>query len=35
MILIAIKENKKAKGVFKELAEELKRKEIPAWLSLK
>lgn len=32
--LIAIKENKKAKGIFKELANELKRKEIPAWLSL-
>ncbi len=32
--VVAIKENKKAKGVFKELASELKRKEIPAWLSL-
>ena len=32
--LVVIKENKKAKGVFKELANELKRKEIPAWLSL-
>lgn len=32
--LVAIKEHKKAKGVFKELANELKRKEIPAWLSL-
>jgi small subunit ribosomal protein S4 len=32
--VVAIKENKKAKGVFKELANELKRKEIPAWLSL-
>jgi len=31
---VAIKENKKAKGIFKELANELKRKEIPAWLSL-
>ncbi|MCX6724214.1 MAG: 30S ribosomal protein S4 [Candidatus Staskawiczbacteria bacterium] len=32
--LIAVKENKKAKGTFKNLAEELKRKEIPVWLSL-
>lgn len=32
--LVAVKENKKAKGVFKELAAELKRKETPAWLSL-
>jgi len=32
--VISIKENKKAKGVFKELANELKRKEIPAWISL-
>jgi small subunit ribosomal protein S4 len=32
--VVALKENKKAKGVFKELANELKRKEIPAWLSL-
>jgi small subunit ribosomal protein S4 len=31
---VAIKETKKAKGIFKELANELKRKEIPAWLSL-
>ncbi len=31
---VAIKENKKAKGIFKELANELKRKEVPAWLSL-
>jgi len=31
---VALKENKKAKGVFKELANELKRKEVPAWLSL-
>ena len=29
-----VKENKKAKGVFKELANELKTKEIPAWLNL-
>jgi len=32
--LITLKENKKNKGVFKELANELKRKEIPAWLQL-
>jgi len=32
--VIAIKENKKAKKVFKELAAELKRKEVPVWLSL-
>lgn len=32
--LIALKENKKSKGVFKELVNELKRKEMPAWLSL-
>ena len=32
--LIGIKEHKKSKGVFKQLVEELKRKEIPAWLSL-
>jgi len=32
--IILIKENKKAKGVFKELANELKRKEVPAWLQL-
>ena len=31
---VAVKENKKTKGVFKELANELKRKEVPAWLSL-
>jgi small subunit ribosomal protein S4 len=31
---VAVKENKKAKGVFKELANELKKKEVPAWLSL-
>ncbi len=30
---ISLKENKKAKGVFKDLAVELKRKEVPAWLS--
>ncbi len=32
--VISVKENKKTKGVFKDLANELKRKEIPAWLSL-
>lgn len=32
--IIAVKENKKQKGVFKNLSEELKRKETPAWLSL-
>ena len=32
--VITIKENKRAKGVLKDLANELKRKEIPAWLSL-
>ena len=32
--VIAIKETKKAKGAFKDLAAELKKKEIPAWLSL-
>ena len=32
--VIALKENKKAKGTFKEIANELKKKEIPAWLSL-
>lgn len=31
---IAIKDHKKAKGIFRELQNELKRKEIPAWLSL-
>jgi len=31
--IIGIKENKKSKGVFKELANELKRKEVPAWLT--
>lgn len=32
--VVALKENKKSKGVFKELVAELKKKEIPAWLSL-
>jgi small subunit ribosomal protein S4 len=32
--VISIKEHKKAKGVFKELATELKRKDAPAWLTL-
>ena len=31
---ISIKENKKSKGIFKDLATDLKRKEIPVWLSL-
>ncbi|MFA6190189.1 MAG: 30S ribosomal protein S4 [Candidatus Staskawiczbacteria bacterium] len=31
---IFIKETKKGKGIFKELANELKRKEMPMWLSL-
>lgn len=31
---ITVKENKKSKGVFKEIVNELKRKEVPAWLSL-
>jgi small subunit ribosomal protein S4 len=31
---VAVKENKKAKGAFKEIAAELKKKEVPAWLSL-
>lgn len=32
--LVALKPQKKTKGAFKELANELKKKEIPAWLSL-
>ena len=32
--VIALKPLKKGKGVFKELANDLKRKEIPAWLQL-
>jgi len=32
--VITIKDNKKTKGAFKDLANELKRKEVPAWLSL-
>jgi len=32
--VILIKENKKSKGIFKELANELKRKEAPSWLQL-
>lgn len=32
--IISIKEHKKSKGIFKELVNDLKRKEIPAWLSL-
>lgn len=31
---VSIKEHKKSKGIFKDLANELKRKEVPAWLSL-
>ena len=31
---ISLKENKKAKGVFKELSENLKKQEVPAWLNL-
>lgn len=31
---IAVKEHKKGKGIFKDLANELKRKETPVWLSL-
>lgn len=30
--VISLKETKKKKGAFKELAEDLKRKEVPAWL---
>lgn len=32
--IITLKDNKKVKGIFRELAEELKTKEIPLWLSL-
>jgi small subunit ribosomal protein S4 len=32
--VVSLKENKKNKGVFKELAQELKRKEVPVWLVL-
>ena len=32
--IIAVKEHKKSKGIFKNLADSLKSKEIPAWLSL-
>jgi len=32
--VIAIKENRKTRGAFKDLANELKRRETPAWLSL-
>ena len=31
---VALKENKKAKGVFKELANSIKKHEAPAWLNL-
>ena len=32
--VVSVKENKKAKGIFKDIAKELKTKEIPAWLNL-
>jgi len=32
--IIGVKETKKGKGIFKNIADELKRKEVPAWLSL-
>lgn len=32
--IIAIKEHKKSKGIFKELANELRRKEAPVWLTI-
>jgi len=32
--IVAVKEHKKAKGVFKQIQDELKRKEVPAWLAL-
>ena len=32
--VIALKEHKKAKGIFRELTNELKKKEVPAWLSM-
>jgi small subunit ribosomal protein S4 len=32
--VITIKEHKKSKGIFKDLSNELKKKEIPAWLSV-
>jgi small subunit ribosomal protein S4 len=32
--VISVKETKKAKGTFKDIAQELKKKEVPAWLSL-
>jgi small subunit ribosomal protein S4 len=32
--VVALKENRKSRGVFKDLANELKRREMPAWLSL-
>ncbi len=32
--VLLIKENKKAKAVFRELANELKRREVPSWLQL-
>ena len=32
--IVSVKANKKSKGIFKEIAAELKKKEIPAWLNL-
>lgn len=32
--VIAVKETKKSKAIFKEITEQLKRKEVPAWLTL-
>lgn len=32
--IITVKENKKAKGIFKEIKNQLKGQEVPAWLSL-
>lgn len=32
--VVSVKENKKQKGVIKDLQETLKRKEVPAWLTL-
>jgi len=32
--VVAVKENKKAKGIFKEIMNDLKTKEVPAWLNL-
>jgi len=32
--VISMKQSKRSKGIFKELADELKKKEVPSWLSL-